>query len=47
MELFNQPGLEHNYEFEIKHKKIIDRFGRYPHRNAFWVGLPRPRKSRF
>jgi uncharacterized protein (DUF924 family) len=23
-----------NYEFELKHKLIIDRFGRYPHRNA-------------
>lgn len=23
-----------NYEFELKHKAIIDRFGRYPHRNA-------------
>ena len=23
-----------NYEFELKHKVIIDRFGRYPHRNA-------------
>lgn len=22
-----------NYEFELAHKKIIDRFGRYPHRN--------------
>ena len=33
MDLFAQRGLEHNYEFEIKHKKIIDRFGRYPHRN--------------
>lgn len=22
-----------NYEFEIKHKVIIERFGRYPHRN--------------
>ncbi|WP_260261091.1 DUF924 family protein [Vibrio intestinalis] len=31
--LFNQPGLEHNYDFELKHKAIIDRFGRYPHRN--------------
>ncbi|MEX0618165.1 MAG: DUF924 family protein [Pseudohongiellaceae bacterium] len=31
--LFNQPGLEENYNFEIKHKAIIDRFGRYPHRN--------------
>lgn len=32
-ELFNQPGLEHNYQFEVQHKAIIDRFGRYPHRN--------------
>ena len=31
--LFNQTGLESNYEFELKHKAIIDRFGRYPHRN--------------
>ena len=23
-----------NCEFELKHKAIIDRFGRYPHRNA-------------
>lgn len=32
--LFKQPGLENNYAFELKHKAIIDRFGRYPHRNA-------------
>lgn len=31
--LFRQPGLEGNYKFELKHKAIIDRFGRYPHRN--------------
>ncbi|MCC3859642.1 DUF924 family protein [Pseudemcibacter aquimaris] len=31
--LFSAPGLEHNYDFELKHKAIIDRFGRYPHRN--------------
>jgi len=31
MELFKDlPG----YDFEIKHKAIIDEFGRYPHRNA-------------
>jgi uncharacterized protein (DUF924 family) len=33
VELFSEPGLERNLEFEIKHKTIIDRFGRYPHRN--------------
>ncbi len=32
--LFDQPGVEFNLEFELKHKAIIDRFGRYPHRNA-------------
>ena len=32
--LFRQPGLENNYDFEIKHKNIIDKFGRYPHRNS-------------
>ena len=31
--LFDQPGLEDNYNFEVRHKVIIDRFGRYPHRN--------------
>jgi len=34
VKLFSQPGLERNLEFEMKHKAIIDRFGRYPHRNA-------------
>ena len=33
MQLFDQPGLENNLDFEIRHKAIIDRFGRYPHRN--------------
>ncbi|MBI4967039.1 MAG: DUF924 domain-containing protein [Rhodospirillales bacterium] len=33
MALFAQPGLEGNLEFERKHKAIIERFGRYPHRN--------------
>lgn len=33
VKLFSQPGLENNLKFELLHKKIIDRFGRYPHRN--------------
>jgi uncharacterized protein (DUF924 family) len=33
LELFSEPGLEYNLDFEKKHKEIIDRFGRYPHRN--------------
>jgi uncharacterized protein (DUF924 family) len=27
---FTPPG---NYDFELRHKAMIDRFGRYPHRN--------------
>lgn len=33
VKLFSQPGLENNLDYELKHKKIIDRFGHYPHRN--------------
>jgi len=33
LELFKQEGLEGSYQYELKHKVIIDRFGRYPHRN--------------
>lgn len=33
VKLFSQPGLENNLKYEIAHKNIIDRFGRYPHRN--------------
>lgn len=32
-QLFRSNGIDQNYEFELKHKAIIDRFGRYPHRN--------------
>jgi uncharacterized protein (DUF924 family) len=32
--MYKELGLQGNYEFELKHKVIIDRFGRYPHRNA-------------
>ena len=31
--LYSAVGLEGNLDFEMKHKAIIDRFGRYPHRN--------------
>ena len=32
--LFSQPGMADTLRFELQHKAIIDRFGRYPHRNA-------------
>jgi uncharacterized protein (DUF924 family) len=31
--LFRQFAPPKNHEFELRHKAIIDRFGRYPHRN--------------
>ena len=34
VQLFSEKGLESNLDFELRHKAIIDRFGRYPHRNA-------------
>ena len=34
LRLYLAPGLEQNLDFERRHKAIIDRFGRYPHRNA-------------
>jgi len=33
LELFKEPEVAGNLEFEKRHKAIIDRFGRYPHRN--------------
>jgi len=33
LRLFTDLGIENNLAFERRHKAIIDRFGRYPHRN--------------
>jgi uncharacterized protein (DUF924 family) len=30
----SHPDMSVNLRFELAHKAIIDRFGRYPHRNA-------------
>lgn len=37
VELFKQNGIQNNLDFEIKHQEIIQRFGRYPHRNDLLV----------
>lgn len=39
VELFTVPGMESSLDFEHRHRDIILRFGRYPHRNAI---LQRP-----
>ena len=33
VDLFEQPGLEDNYRFAKHHYGIVERFGRFPHRN--------------
>ncbi|EWH08044.1 hypothetical protein DS2_19376, partial [Catenovulum agarivorans DS-2] len=33
VKLFEAAGWTNNLEFELQHKNIIDKFGRYPHRN--------------
>ncbi len=47
VELFAQQGLELNYQFELRHKAIIDRFGRYPHRNAILGRQSTPQEALF
>ncbi len=32
--LFDQPGLEDNFRFSKHHYSIVERFGRFPHRNT-------------
>lgn len=39
LELYTNLGNPINLDFEEQHKRIIDRFGRYPHRNAI-LGRP-------
>ncbi len=34
VELYKNNGIQSNLDFEIKHRDIIAKFGRYPHRNA-------------
>ena len=34
VELFSEKGMENSLKFELLHKEIIEKFGRYPHRNT-------------
>jgi uncharacterized protein (DUF924 family) len=34
VELFAQPGLTHSLKWARHHRDIVERFGRFPHRNA-------------
>ena len=45
--LFTDLGIENNVQYELKHKAIIDRFGRYPHRNAILGRSSSPEELEF
>ena len=45
--LFAQPGLAYNLGFEQRHRAIIERFGRYPHRNAVLGRVSTPAELAF
>ena len=47
LRLFGQPGLEENLRFEHRHRDIILRFGRYPHRNAILGRVSTPAELAF
>ena len=45
--LFRENAVQSNYDFELKHKAIVDRFGRYPHRNALLGRTSTPEEVSF
>lgn len=45
--IFKAKTAEGNYKFELRHKAIIDRFGRYPHRNAILGRTSTPEELEF
>ena len=45
--LFKIWTLQSNYDFELRHKAIIDRFGRYPHRNWILGRISAPEEEEF
>jgi len=47
VELFRRNGIPGNLEFELKHKAIIERFGRYPHRNGILGRASTPEEIEF
>lgn len=47
LRLFGQPGLEVNLKYEHMHRAIVERFGRYPHRNAILGRASTPEEIEF
>jgi uncharacterized protein (DUF924 family) len=45
--LMKERAPEGTHDFELKHKAIVDRFGRYPHRNAILGRVSTPEEETF
>ncbi|WFF41315.1 DUF924 domain-containing protein [Salinicola endophyticus] len=45
--LFDTPGMEAQLDYEHRHREIIQRFGRYPHRNAILGRVSTPEEIAF
>ena len=44
---FDEPGLERRKKYELQHREIIERFGRYPHRNRVLGRTSTPEEEAF
>ena len=47
LRLFSEPGLENQLHFEQLHLDIIEKFGRYPHRNQILGRISTPEEIAF
>lgn len=47
VKLFSIPGLEEGLKYEILHKEILEKFGRYPHRNEILGRTSTPEEIEF
>jgi uncharacterized protein (DUF924 family) len=47
VELFSQLGVAENEDYARRHKDVIDRFGRFPHRNAILGRASTPEELEF
>lgn len=47
IKLFSQSGLEGGLDFEKRHKKILEKYGRYPHRNQILGRASTPEEIEF
>lgn len=47
LSLYEKNGLQSSLDFELKHKVIIEKFGRYPHRNKILGRISTPEEIEF